>query len=257
VSLPWKSELVLRLERSSCSAQLRGGWSRRIEAQVRAAGTGPASIVAAVQALRARGATTLPRGARLMLPDEHVYLALRPASGRRRQALLGAAEHFSQLLDRQDIDVQVSALPDGSGWLAAAVDRADLQAWRDALRAEGLTLQALQLGLIDDLRAVARHVGERAIVALMREEGMTLMRLAGSAPVDLQWERCDQHALGCIEQRLLAYQRVDVAGQADPLVILCRSEAQREALRKHAAAHRWTLLLRGAKPWHPLSGFEA
>lgn len=248
MSLPWKSELQLRLGRDGCAAEVRAPWSRRVLAQAQAPGRAPASIAAALQALRALGHETLPRQARLLVPDEHAYLSLRPPLGRWQQAHQDALAHFAQVLGRQDLLVQVSAIAGGAAWLAAAIDPADLKAWQAPLAEAGIALAHVQLALLDDLHHIAAQVGERAIVALLREEGMTLVRVADGAPIDLCWERCDPHSLRCIEQRLLAFQNTGSDAKPDPLLMLCRSQAQREAWHQLARAHRWTLLLRDAPP---------
>jgi len=248
VSLPWKSELRLRLGREGCTAQVLAPWSRRLLAEARAEGRAPGSIAAALQALRAQGQDPLPRHARLLVPDEHAYLSLRPAQSHWQQARQDAGAHFAQALGRQDLMVQVTALPSGAAWLAAALEPGDLQAWRRPLEDAGIDLAHVQLTLLDDLRHVARHVGDSAIVALLREEGMTLVRVAAGTPVELSWERCDPHSLRCIEQRLLAFQNTGADTKPDPLWMLCRCEAQREAWQQLARAHRWTLMLHGASP---------
>lgn len=248
MSLPWKSELQLRLTRNGCGAEVLAPWSRRVLASAQAEGRAPASIAAALQALRAQGHDALPRQARLLVPDEHAYLSLRPPLGHWQQAQQDAVTHFAQALGRQDLLVQVSAMAGGAAWLAAAIDPADLQAWQAPLTEAGITLSHVQLALLDDLHHIAEQVGERAIVALLREEGMTLVRVADGTPVDLCWERCDPHSLRCIEQRLLAFQNTGSDDSPDPLLMLCRSQAQREAWHPLARAHRWTLLLRDAPP---------
>lgn len=242
MSLPWKSELQLRLQRGRCEARLLAPWSRRVLAEAEALGTPPGSIGAALQGLAAQG-QALPAQARLLVPDEHTYLALRPPCIRWEKARDEARAHFEQTLGRSDLLVQVTPLPRAAGWLAAALEPADLAAWRDALAAARVQLASVRLALLDDLAHVAPRAPDDASIALLRDEGMSLLRLAGGVPVEICWERCDPHSLHCMEQRLLAFQKVGAGNRPGPMLVLCRDEAQREVWRRVARAHQWTLAL--------------
>lgn len=242
MSRPWKSELSIRLARSACVVQLRAPWSRRVLAQAQAEGAAAQALPAALAALRAQGHDPLPAQARLLVPDERVYLSLRPEALSWRAARLEASTHFAAVLGRQDLHVQVTALPVGTAWLAAALEPADLQDWQHALAEAGVRLVHVQLALLDDLRHVAAQVADEAVVALMREEGMTLLRVAGGVPVGLSWERCDPRVLRLAEQRLLAFQTAAGDSDATPLWMLCRSPAQCAQWQGLAESHRWTLL---------------
>jgi hypothetical protein len=243
VSRPWKSELSIRLGRSSCGVALRAPWSRRVLAQAHAEGAVAQALPAALAALRAQGHDALPAQARLQVPDERVYLSLRPPAATWRAARQEAVAHFAAMLGRQDLLVQVVALPGSAAWLAAALEPADLSDWQRLLAEAGVQLAHVGLALVDDLRHIAAEVADEAIVALMREEGMTLLRIESGVPVALSWERCDPRALRLGEQRLLAFQGTAASGVAPPLWMLCRSQAQREQWQGLAGAHRWTLLL--------------
>jgi len=245
VSQPWKSDLLLRFSRHGCSAQLRAPWSRRTIAQALADGELVSALPALLKALRREGHDPLPQRATLLVPDELAYFALRPASAAWRDAQQDAVEHFALTLGRKDLVVQVAAMPGGGAWLAAAIEPSDLQAWQRLLGEAGLALAHVQLALLDDLRHVAAQVGDAAVVALMRDEGMTLVRVSRGAPVELSWERCDPQALRLVEQRLMAFQGAIQSSEPEPLWMLCRSEMEREQWQRPARGHRWTLLLRG------------
>ncbi|WP_341888614.1 hypothetical protein [Variovorax sp. YR752] len=242
MSRPWKSELSIRLGRSACMVQLCAPWSRRVLAQAQAEGAAADALPAALAALRAQGHDPLPVQARLLVPDERVYLSLRPAAGSWRMARQEASTHFAAVLGRQDLHVQVMALPVGSAWLAAALEPGDLQDWQRALADAGVRLAHVQLALLDDLRRIAAQVADDAVVALMREEGMTLLRVQAGVPVALSWERCDPRVLRLAEQRLLAFQGAGGGSDAMPLWMLCRSPAQCAQWQDLAEGHRWTLL---------------
>ena len=238
----WKSELVIRLGREHATVQVRTAWRRQVTARASAAGRVAEALPALLQALRDQGLAELPKHVRLLVPDEHAYLALLPANTAWRQARQRGLDHFAATLGRQDLEVQVIALPGGRWWLAAAIEAADLAAWRQQLGEAGLVLGHVGLALLDDLAAIAHRVADDGVVAVLREEGMTLLRLAQGAPVELAWERCDPHAQSCIEQRLLAFQGAGEARNADRLLMLCQSQAQHDDWLRLAAAHRWTIL---------------
>ena len=238
----WKSELVIRLGREHATAQLRSAWRRRVTARASASGRLAEAVPALLQALRDQGLTEPPKHVRLLVPDEHAYLALLPADTAWRRARQRGLDHFAAALGRQDLEVQVIALRGGRCWLAAAIETGELAAWRQRLGEAGLVLGHVGLALLDDLAAIAHRVADDGVVAVLREEGVTLMRLAQGAPVELAWERCDPHAQSCIEQRLLAFQGAGEARKADRLLMLCQSQAQHDDWLRLAAAHRWTLL---------------
>jgi hypothetical protein len=242
VSPLWKSELVIRLGRAHATALLRTAWHRQVAARASAPGRLAEAIPALLQALREQGVAELPKHVRLLVPDEHTYLALLPADTAWRRARQRGLDHFAAALGRHDLEVQVIALRGGHWWLAAAIETAELAAWRRQLDAAGLVLGHVGLALLDDLAAIAHRVADNGVVAMLREEGVTLVRMAQGAPVELAWERCDPHAQSCIEQRLLAFQGAGEAHQLDRLLMLCQSQAQHDDWLRLAAAHRWTLL---------------
>ena len=107
MSQPWKSELLLRLTRGSCVAQVLAPWSRRVVHEAHAEGSIGVALPHALEALQEGGAASLPRQARLLVPDELAYLSLRPASADWPTAQREAQAHFVQTLGRQDLVVQV------------------------------------------------------------------------------------------------------------------------------------------------------
>lgn len=249
MSQPWKSELLLRLTRGSCIAQVLAPWSRRVVHEAHAEGSIGVALPHALSALQVGGAASLPRQARLLVPDELAYLSLRPASADWPTAQREAQAHFVQTLGRQDLVVQVVPLPGRSGWLAAAIEPADLKAWQQALAKAGVRLVHVELALLDDLQAIAGHVGDEAVVAVLRDEGMTLLRVAGGTLAELIWDRCDTRAQRLVEQRLLAFQGGIHSSSPEPLWLVCRSTAQCEPWQRLARGHQWTLLSReGAVP---------
>jgi hypothetical protein len=264
VSVPWKRELQLRLSRSGCIAEVRTPWSRGVRGRAEIAG-GAAAIAGAVQALRSQGNTALPSRARVLVADEQVYLSLLPGKLQWRQAQAAAVDHFVQMLGSRDLLVQTAPLPGGEVWLAGAIEPALVQAWHEALAAEGIALTELQLALIDDMRAIAPEIDQHAIVALLRDEGVTLLHIEGGCPKALRWERCDPNAQHGVEQRLLAFRAAQISAHAaahasadpSPVLLLCPSAAVRESWHRIARAHRWTLLLRGASAEAPISELPA
>ena len=204
----WKSELRLELRINGCQAELRGpGLGRRLIASASASGRGAAAISAALSALRlADDIALLPADARLTVADEYVCYALLDARVSAQQALEDATSQFSDALGRNDLLVQVSPLPGGSGWLAAALLEADLNAWADALADAGVRLQHLHPALVSDLSAVASHINEDdAVIALLRDQGATLVRLDGGVPAALAWERFDTEDRGLLDLRLQTF----------------------------------------------------
>lgn len=251
MSRPWKSELRVQLGRGVTAVAGCAPWSRRVIAQTRAEGAPAQALPAALAALRERCGGTLPPQARLLVPDELVYFTLVTGSTGWSSARQAAAHHFAAMLGRQDLVVQVAALPGHDAWLAAAIEPADLQAWQQALAGAGVRLAHVELQLLDDLRHIAAEVPDEAIVALLREEGTTLVRVEGGAPVELHWERCDPRALRLVEQRLLAFQGGIVSSQPPSVWMLCRAAEQRDHWQHMAKAHGWTLLLHDADAAHP------
>lgn len=249
MSRPWKSELCVRLGRGATAVQRLAPWSRRVLDAACAEGAPEQALPAALAALREREpATPLPAQARLRVPDELAYLSLIAGGSGWPAAHQAAATHFAATLGRQDLVVQVVPMPGAAAWLAAAIEPGDLQAWQRMLADAGVRLAHVELQLLDDLRQLAAQVPDEAIVALLRDEGSTLLRIERGTPVELSWERCDPRALRLVEQRLLAFQGAIVSSQPPAVWMLCRSAEQRAHWDHMAQAHGWTLLPRDAAP---------
>lgn len=246
MSRPWKSELCVRLGRGATAVQRLAPWSRRLLDEVHAAGAPAQALPAALAALRERAPAPLPAQARLLVPDELAYLWLVAGGNGWHAARQAALAQFAATLGRQDLVVQVLALPGSAGWLAAAIEPEHLQAWQRALADAGVRLAQVQLQLLDDLRRLAAQVPDEAVLALLREEGTTLLRIERGVAVELSWERCDPRALRLVEQRLLAFQGAIVSSQPPSVWMLCRSAEQRAHWERMAAAHGWTLLVHAA-----------
>ncbi len=247
MSRPWKSELRVQLGRGVTAVASCAPWSRRVLAEASAEGAPAQALPAALAALRERTGSELPAQARLLVPDELVYFTLVNESAGWPAARQAAARHFAATLGRQDLVVQVVGLPGSGSWLGAALEPADLQAWQQMLAAAGVRLAHVELQLLEDLRLVAPQVPDEAIVALLREEGTTLVRVERGAPVELHWERCDPRALRLVEQRLLAFQGGIVSSHPPSVWMLCRAAEQRDHWQHMAKAHGWTLMMRRAR----------
>jgi hypothetical protein len=242
VSRLWKSELVLRLDRMRCRAEVRSAWRRELQASAEVEGVGPTLIAMAIQALRDQG-VVLPKQACLLVSEEQAYLSLLPADTAWSGATPRATAHFAESLGRLDLVVRVAALPGGRWWLAAAIDPTDLLAWQRAVEQEGMALSNVQLGLLADLRVLASRIADRSVLALLRDEGVLLLRLSEGSPVELRWERCDPQAHACIEQRVQAFLKSGEVNEVEPMALLCRTPAQHDRWQRLAQAHGWTLLL--------------
>lgn len=254
MSRPWKSELRVQLGRGSTAVQRLAPWTRRVLDEARVQGAALQALPAALAALRERSEEPLPAQARLLVPDELAYLSLIERDGGWPAAHRAALDHFAATLGRTDLVVQVAAMPPGTNWLAAAIETGDLQAWQQALADAGVRLAHVELLLLDDLRRLAGQVPDEAIVALLRDEGSTLVRVERGTPVELRWERCDPRALRLIEQRLMAFQGGIVSSQPPGVWMLCGSDAQYAHWEHMARAHGWTLLRREAAPAQPEHG---
>jgi hypothetical protein len=243
VSLPWKSELSITLGRHGCTARIVSAWTRRVVAETVAQGDPAESIDAALKALVALGHDPLPRAARLAIADEQVYLALRPEQPTWLQAQRDAIAHFAAVLGRQDLVVQVIPLPGAQGWLAAAVEPADVAAWKVALGRFGIELRHLGLTLLADLQQLAPRLEDAAVLVLLRDEGATLIRVAAGVPVEIAWERGEPQRASSLEARLVAFTQALDGRPAVPVTLLCRTTLQLAAWQTLSRTHGWTLLL--------------
>lgn len=205
----WKSELRLELRTNVCYAALHsGGLNRRVMGSASAPGRGAAAITAAIDALRMADSPFLSADARLTVADEYIDFALMPGHLTAAAAEKRAKDQFAAALGHDELLVHVLALPGHRGWLAAAIDLTDFDAWTEALLNEGVTLRHIHPALIEDLRNLhARIVEPDAVLVLLREEGATLVRLDDGVPASLMWERFDASNHLALESRLRRFAR--------------------------------------------------
>ena len=210
MSLRWRSELLLELRMRGCQAQLLGvGWTRQSQASASASGGGSSALSAALAALRLADVDTLPSLARLRVADEYVLHRLIQGEGSRAAMLVQARAHFDQALGPGDRHVMLMALDRRHHhWLASAVNASDLASWTDTLSQAGVRLEDMQPMLFDEWRWLRGQIhDEDAVLALLRDEGATLIRLIEGRPVDLLWERFDPGDAATLERRLRAFAR--------------------------------------------------
>lgn len=206
----WRSELWLELRMRGCQAQLLGaGWTPQSQASASAGGSGGAALSAALAALRLADVDTLPAIARLRVADEYVLHRLIDGEGSHAAMLAQARAHFEQALGPGDRHVML--LPLGRQrrrWLASSVNTSELTAWKESLSHAGVHLEDMQPMLFDDWRRLRGQIrDEDAVLALLRDEGATLIRLLDGLPVDLLWERFDPGDAATLDRRLRAFAR--------------------------------------------------
>ena len=210
MSLRWRSELLLELRMRGCQAQLLGpGWTQQSQASASAAGSGGHALSAALAALRLADVDTLPSIAHLRVADEYVLHRLIDGDGPRSGMLEQARAHFDQALGPGERHVMLMPLSRRHHrWLASAVNASDLAAWTQALQQAGVHLEDMQPMLFDDWQRLRGQIrDEDAVLALLREEGATLVRLIDGLPVDLLWERFDPGDAATLDRRLRAFAR--------------------------------------------------
>lgn len=213
MSLRLTNELHLELRLGSCHVELvRPGWNRAPVAVADGSGIGAASLCAALQALRLTEVTDWPSTARLTVADELACHALLNGDLSRDAAMTLARTRFCAALDRDDLRVQVMPLGGSQRWLAAAVTHSDLDLWRDALDQFDVRLTRLHTALLEDLRRLARDIPEDdAVIALLRDEGVSLVRLRRGLPVSLAWNRFDACQPDSLEDSLRRFVRTAAA----------------------------------------------
>lgn len=244
----WKSELRLELRTNVCYAALHsGGLHRRVLASASAPGRGAAAISAAIEALRMADSPFLSADARLTVADEYIDFALMPGHLSATAAEKRAKEQFAAALGHDELLVHVLPLPGRRGWLAAAIDLTDFDAWTEALLNEGVTLRHIHPSLIEDLRNLhGRIVEDDAVLVLLREEGATLIRLEDGVPAALVWERFDASNSLALDSRLRRFssrtsERADGAAVVYMLPqsqALCRFVLDEQAVSPPAASRR-------------------
>lgn len=225
----WKSELRLELRTNVCYAVLHSsGLHRRVLASASASGRGAAAIAAAIAALRMADINLLPADARLTVADEYIDFALLPGHLSAAAAQRRAKEQFAAALGHDELLVQTSALPGQRGWLGAAIDLTDFDAWTETLMEQGVTLRHIHPALTEDLRTLTARIAEDdALLVLLREEGATLLRLDEGVPSALVWERFDPSNHAALETRLrrFAHRTSERADGATVVYMLPQSKA--------------------------------
>jgi hypothetical protein len=222
--------------------QVRAAWSRALLCDLEVPGAKAGALDALVEALSSAG-LALPAQATLVLPDEQVYLTLRPAQHNHRAAIEDARQYFALTLGRADLTVQVAGSGAKGTQLAAAAEPSAIGTWRESLLARGIALAGVELALLEDLNACARQLNSSCTVALLRDEGMSVVQVEDGRLSDVAWERCDPHGQRCMEQRLTAGSRLAEEKDPPPMYLVCQTEAQRELWTTHAKGHGWTILL--------------
>ncbi len=209
MSLRFRSELRLELHRRSCLAEvLKPGWSGTPRITASGSGDGAGALNAAISALRLADVHDLPARARLIVADEYLYYLLLDEDLDWAEAEQEAQSRLSEALGLTDLRVQVLPLAGGRRWLAAAMTESDLAAWTEALTLAGVSIGHLHAALVEDLRHLTPQIPEDdAVLALLRDEGMSLVRLSEGLPVSLHWERFDPGDVVTMEQRLRAFVR--------------------------------------------------
>jgi hypothetical protein len=202
-----------------------------------ATGGGDAPLAAALASLAAVPDVKLPRRARLTVPDERVYYALLPATVPWAQRHAFAARHFAETLGRQSLVVRIGLIDGGRSWLAAAMEEADLAEWTKTFAEAGFVLASVRPALLRDLDRIADRVPDDAVVAIVRNEGAVLARIATGEVVDIRWER---GVAGDIEQRIVAFARaIAEAGPMPPVIVFAGDERVRDPVSRMAAGHGW------------------
>jgi hypothetical protein len=217
VSLRFRSELRLQLHRRSCVAELLpAGWSGAPGTSASGSGDGASALTAALSALQLAEVHRLPRRARLIVADEFLYYLVLDEDLDWAEAEQEARARLSDALGITELHVQVLPLAGGRRWLAAAVTEADLAAWTDALALAGIRIHHLHPALIEDLRHLTPQIPEDdAVIGLLRDDGISLVRLVDGLPAALGWERLDPGDVVTMEQRLRAFVRESARSVAD------------------------------------------
>ena len=185
--LPLRNELRLRLGPQHRAAEVwSGGLFPRLAGETAQPGASTAPIDELVATLAAAG-LELPR--RLGVRGGRVRLLRHPAgAGSWKEANAAAGEYFAGLLGDADLLVDTTLAPCGTRWIAAAIDAALVQGWRQALEGHGVALHGVRPAMLEDLWALRPHVAiDDGVLAMVRSEGVSLIALAGGGVVDVAW----------------------------------------------------------------------
>lgn len=248
MSLQLRNELRLRLGPRRCEAAIWcAGVQTRCTGRASAEGRGVEGMEQALAALEAEG-HRLPSIATLCVEDEFVYFATQPATGSWAEARDDAVDFFEATIGGEDLMVETCLAPCGSVWVAVAIDRGRVDAWRAALAGRDIEMRHVRAALLEDLWAIRGEVpGGDAVLAMLRNEGATMVALREGCITDINWERCDLAELDSLSQRLeggrarLAQSLGVDSATAVPLLLVPQDSAQHGQMSTWATDKGWHL----------------
>lgn len=190
--LPLRNELRLRIGPLNSGAEVwSGGLFPRLAGEASFADRNAEPIGALLDALD-RGELSMPRHASICAEDEYVYYATLPGLGSWKEAHAAACDYFADMLGEDDMLVDTTLAPCGTRWIAAAVDAAQVDGWRDTLERHDIELRSVRPALLEDLWALRPRVElVDGLLVLLRSEGASMISLRANAVCDIVWERFD------------------------------------------------------------------
>lgn len=248
MSLQLRNELRLRLGPRRCEAAIwRAGVQTRCAGRASAEGGGIESIDSVLAALAAQG-HRLPATASVCVEDEFLYFATLPATGSWSEANAEAIDYFDAMIGAEDLLVETSLAPCGTTWVAVAIDGARVDGWRAALAGHDIELRHVRAALLEDLWTVRSEVPDGSgLVALLRQEGATVVGLRDGCIANISWERCDLAELPSLGQRLMGCRArfvqaegVDPAAPV-PMLLVPQDGAQHRLVSPMAVERGWQL----------------
>jgi hypothetical protein len=192
VLLPLRNELRLRIGPLNSGAEVwSGGLFPRLAGEASFADRTGEPIEALLDALD-RGELALPRNASICAEDEYVYYATLPGLGSWKEAHAAACDYFADMLGEDDMLIDTTLAPCGTRWIAAAIDAAQVDRWRDTLERRNIELRSVRPALLEDLWALRPRVElVDGLLVLLRSEGASMISLRSNAVCDIVWERFD------------------------------------------------------------------
>jgi hypothetical protein len=186
-----------------CEAAIwRAGVQTRCAGRATAAGNGVEAIEKALASLVAQG-HRLPATATVCAEDEFLYFTMLPANTSWNEAHDAAIDYFEAMVGSEDLLVETSLAPCGTRWVAVAIEGGRVDGWRAALTAQDIEMQHVRAALLEDLWSVRDEVpGGNALVAMLRDEGATVVALRKGCIAEISWERCDLAQLPSLSARL-------------------------------------------------------
>lgn len=248
MSLQLRNELRLRLGPRRCEAAIwRAGVQTRCAGRASAEGGGTEAIEKALAELVAQG-HRLPTRASLCVEDEFLYFATLPATGPWSEAHADAIDYFEAMVGAEDLLVETSLAPCGTTWVAVAIDSGRVEGWRAVLAAHDIEMLHVRAALLEDLWTVRSEVPHGdGLVALLRQEGATVVTLREGCISNISWERCDLDELQSLGQRLMGCRTrfVQAAGvdttAVMPMLLVPQDAAQHRHVLPMAAEKGWQL----------------